>query len=102
MMNYNINFKLPEGGERKWKKVGTLKQDKYTPFLSICVEDIEEVLAIAKKHNLIREFKEKHYINLSTFEDDYNKKQDGYKKHNEEKSNGYQPQNDDLDDNVPF
>ena len=97
-MNYNISFKRPEGSQPKYKKVGKTITGQYGPYMSVCIEDMEEAIAQAKTDSKLREFQGKHYFNLTMFE---NKDvTQGQQQHNQAKANGFQPE--ELDDKIPF
>lgn len=102
-MEYNISFKLPEGSDPKYKKVGKQKQKQYGPYISICLEDIKEVIEIIEKHKMARFFDKtgKHYFSLSMRNFDDNKQlPPAQEKHTQEKANAYVAE--ELNDEIPF
>lgn len=98
MPEYNVSFKMPEGSQPKYKKVGKIKDGQYGSYMSICVEDMEAVIAQARASGRVREFEGKHYFNCSMFEVDINKPTT--QEHSQAKGNGFVA--DGLDDEIPF
>jgi hypothetical protein len=91
-MDKKLSMKKADG---KWWTYGSLKTNQWgNEQVSFKLSTLEELVAELKAQN-------KEWGNLSLFDNDKLKPNDGYQKHNEDKSNGYQPQ-EDLDDNVPF
>lgn len=99
-MNYNVSFRMPEGNDPKYKKFGKTKKGNYGPYMSICMEDMEEVLAQAKVSGKLNEFKGKHYFNCSMFESEFTQPNQAQTQHAQDKANAFVA--DDLDDEVPF
>ena len=91
-MDKKLSMKKTDG---KWWTYGSLKTNQWgNEQVSFKLSTLEELVAELKAQN-------KEWGNLSLFDNDKPKQNEGYQKHNEDKSNGYQPQ-EDLDDNVPF
>lgn len=95
-MNYNVSYKMPEGTEPKYQKVGKTKEGQYGPYMVVCVEDMEKIIEQAKKDGKAKEFQGKHYFNCSMFENTYDAKPSEPAK----QENTYDVK--DLDDQIPF
>ena len=86
-MKYKLSMKNENG---KWWIYGNFEKNQYDNLqASFKIENLEKAIEIAKGQG-------KSWIIFSAFEDD---KKSNYKKHDEQKQNGYEP---DLDDEVPF
>lgn len=95
-MEYNISYKMPEGSQPKYKKAAKMKDGQYGPYVSICIEDMEAVIAQAKADGKAREFQAKHYFNMACFEVTQDQKPTPQQQHSQDKGNAF------INDEIPF
>lgn len=98
-MEYNISYKMPEGSQPKYKKAAKMKDGQYGPYVSVCIEDMQAIIAQAKTDGKAREFQGKHYFNMACFENTPNQQPTPQEQHSQAKANAYKQE---LDDEIPF
>lgn len=100
-MDYKLKVHNPEGSEYKYSEVGNIRPNKSgNDMIGLMVNRIEPAIERAKQEAKAKGVApEKVWLNIMMFDQ---QSQGNYQKHNQEKQDGYQPQDDIDSDQIPF